>query len=103
VGAGTCGRRDNEGHGAGTALGGAARGVGRRRDSNRAARRGALGGGGIQIERPGEGRFRGLVPLFSSAGLRPTKIVVDQEVIFVGKGLAHENIPHFRRSRGRRK
>jgi hypothetical protein len=101
-------------------LGGAARGVGHRgvwaqgrvgagttrgtvQGRRWAARRGALGGGGIQIERPGEGRFRGLVPLFSSAGLRPTKIVVDQEVIFVGKGLAHENIPHFRRSRGRRK
>jgi hypothetical protein len=96
VGAGTCGRRDGEEHDAGTTRGTA-------QGQRWAARRGALGGGGIQIERPGEGIFRGPVPLISSTRLRPTKIVVGQEVIFVGKGPTHENIPHFRRSRGRRK
>jgi hypothetical protein len=59
--------------------------------------------GGDSNEREGAGARPGddLGPLFSSAGLRLTKIVVGQEVIFVGKALAHENTPHFRRSRGR--
>jgi hypothetical protein len=67
-------RRDDEGRGVGTALGGAARGVGHRgvwaqgrvgagttrgtvQGRRWAARRGALGGDGIQIERRGEGRW----------------------------------------------
>jgi hypothetical protein len=59
--------------------------------------------GGDSNEREGAGARPGdnLGPLFSSAGLRLTKIVVGQEVIFVGKALAHENTPHFRRSKGR--
>jgi hypothetical protein len=74
----------------------------------RGARRGACGErrrDGDSNDREGAGARLGedLGPLFSSAGLRPTKIVVGKEVIFVGKAPAHENTPHFRRSRGRRK
>jgi hypothetical protein len=101
------GRRDGEGHGAGTC---GRRGVwaqGRRGARRWAARRGALlrvgggtattrrrgcgrrracghggGGRGFKSSDQGRGRFRGPVPLFSSAGLRPMKIVVGQEDIF---------------------
>jgi hypothetical protein len=88
-GSGTCG------HDAGTAQG--------RVGGGTAASMWVAAGVGFKSSDWGKGRFRGPVPLFSSAGLRSTKIVVGQEVIFVGKGSAHENIPHFRRSRGRRK
>ena len=42
-------------------------------------------------------------PLFSSASVRPTKIVVGQRRIFVGLASAHENTAYFRRPSGRRK
>jgi hypothetical protein len=84
----------------GTAAGGVGA-CGRRHGNGTAA--GVWAAAGFKSSDQGRGRFSGPVPLFSSAGLRPTKIVVGQEVIFVGKGPAHENIPHFRRSRGQQK
>jgi hypothetical protein len=75
----------------------------------RGARRGACGErrrDGDSNDREGAGARSGAVvlgPLFSSVGLRPTKIVVGQRLFSSVSALAHENTPHFRRSRGQRK
>jgi hypothetical protein len=75
----------------------------------RGARRGACGErrrGEDSNDREGAGARPGAVvlgPLFSLARLRPTKIVVGQRLFSLASALAHENTPHFRRSRGRRK
>jgi hypothetical protein len=75
----------------------------------RAARRGRSGcmrrRGGIETSEKvrAEAEMDDLGPLFSSASLMPTKIVVGQRLIFVGMAPTHENTPDFRRPRDRRK
>jgi hypothetical protein len=61
--------------------------------------------GGIETSEKvrAEAEMDDLGPLFSSASLRPTKIVVGQRLIFVGMALAHENTPDFHRPHDRRK
>jgi hypothetical protein len=103
---GACGWRclaSGEGWGMGRAARGAAWRVWRA-----AARRGACGRrrGEDSNDREGAGARPGAVvlgPLFSSARLRPTKIVVGQRLFSSASAPTHENTPHFRRSRGRRK
>jgi hypothetical protein len=104
------GRRDEgwSGRLGGRACGGAglrARGAGLAGGAARGGRECGRWRGGIETSEKVRAEAEGddLGPLFSSAGLRPTKIVVGQEVIIVGKAPTHENTPHFRRSRGRRK
>jgi hypothetical protein len=91
---------------------GAARLSGRRgRDVGRAARRGSatsegcVGGSAALFQTTEKVRARDhcFRALFSSAGLRPTKILVGQRLFSSASAPAHKNRPHFRRSRDRRK
>jgi hypothetical protein len=121
-----CGRRRGKGRGRTGRLdkraGGAARGAGLVGGAARGGRECGRRRGGIETNEKVRAKAEGydLRPLFSSAGLRPTKIVVGQEVIFVGKATfssaslptkitavflwagrrkyspAHKNTPHFR-------